>query len=169
MVVASHCTTTCVYQVTARTPSIIQQPLQTTSPRASSFPAMTTPFKSARLYTLFPISFQIHFPFTMVNFPFTMFLATPLPCPFQKAPYPCLRRDDLKFGLFLIIPTCLPVPTAPSSSPSPPSPNLSVLESSSQNAKLPKAPHSVHAHTRLKCSLVDHTKNRPTTVSKECC
>lgn len=73
----------------------------------------------------------------LLDFPFSMFPATLLPDPFPKASHPSLRTDDLKFGLFLTIPTGLPTP-----SPHllPPSLNLHLLQSPSENARLPKAP-----------------------------
>ena len=106
------------------------------------FPARTTLSKSLRLSTLlYLISSYIHsFIEThrdLLDFPFSMFSATPLPGPFPKAPHPSLRTDDLKFGLFLTIATGL---SAPSPRLLPLSLKLHLLQSRSENAQLPKAP-----------------------------
>ena len=106
------------------------------------FPSRTTLSKSLRLSTLlYLISSYIHsfieIHRDLLDFPFSMFPATPLPDPFPKDPHPSLRTDDLKFGLFLTTPTGLP---APSSRLLPLSLNLHLLQSPSENAQLPKAP-----------------------------
>ena len=113
------------------------------------FPARTTLSKSLRLSTLlYLISSYIHsFIEThrdLLDFPFSMFSATPLPGPFPKAPHPSLRTDDLKFGLFLTIPTGLP---APSPRLLPLSLKLHLLTVTFWKCTIAKSSHSTHACT----------------------